>query len=169
MKRKNRSKGDILIDLTSLLDVIFIILLVVICNQRTLVDRLEQQNKEVADVKSEAEASKYLYDEQIEMANSYNIYISVYSNFDENNPVSREIHVLKNGENIQDFELNGNNVQEALDEFEAYLMGIISENPNKPVVLSLNENDDTILYRDEKAIKGIYDKLKAEYADVYLK
>jgi len=169
MKRKKRSKGDILIDLTSLLDVIFIILLVVICNQRNLSEQLSQQKEEANNEKVEATASKYLYDEQVSLANSYNTYISVYSKFDENNPISREIYVLKNGDNIEDFELNGNNVQESLDEFKACLVSYIDDNAGKPIVLSLNENDDAILYRDEKAIKNIYDELKESYSDVYLK
>ena len=169
MKRKNRTKGDILIDLTSLLDVIFIILLVVICNQRYLTEQLNEQKKTTENAKNEAIVSKELYEDQVDTANTYNVYISVYSNFDENNPISREIHVLKNGENIKDFALIGNNVQGTLAEFKEYLVGFVNENKGKPIVLSLNENDDAILYRDEKAIKSIYDELKTDYSDVYLK
>ena len=43
MKRRHRAKSDIVIDLTSLLDVVFIVLLVVICRQHILTD--SQQEK----------------------------------------------------------------------------------------------------------------------------
>lgn len=151
-----------MIDLTSLLDVIFIILLVVVSNQRYLEENTEAE-------RANAQVEQYLYNEQVNMANTYNVYISVYSNFDENNPVSREIHVLKNNEDIKDFQLNGNSVQDTLNEFKEYLVSYIDSNKGKPVVLSLNENDDAILYRDEKSIKAIYDELKRDYPDVYLK
>jgi biopolymer transport protein ExbD len=43
MKRRHRAKSDILIDLTSLLDVIFIVLLVVIARQQTLTEKQQEQ------------------------------------------------------------------------------------------------------------------------------
>lgn len=42
-KRRHRAKSDILIDLTSLLDVIFIVLLVTIGRQQTLSEKQQEQ------------------------------------------------------------------------------------------------------------------------------
>ena len=43
MRGKRRNRSDILIDLTSLLDVIFIILLIVVCNQKNLTNVVAQE------------------------------------------------------------------------------------------------------------------------------
>ena len=45
----------------------------------------------------------------------------------------------------------------------------VERHSDRPVILSLNENDDTILYRDEKAIKEILDEFTKKYNNVYIK
>ena len=44
--------------------------------------------------------------------------------------------------------------------------GYAAENSSRTIVLSLNENDEKILYRDEKAIKNIFNDLCAAYSNV---
>ncbi len=163
MRRKNRTRDDIIIDLTSLLDVIFLVLLVVIVQQKNI-------TAETQTAKAENEIQKALYEDMLDTAGSYDLFVSVYSRYDEKNPVSRTIYVQKKGEEKPGatFELNGNDVEGEMKAFKDYLTGYIEENPDKPVILSLNENDDDILYRDEKAIQAIYDELN-ENPNVYIK
>lgn len=52
---------------------------------------------------------------------------------------------------------------------EATLKEYIDANAGKPIILSLNENDERILYRDEKAIQNIFHRLKDYSEDVYIK
>ena len=54
-------------------------------------------------------------------------------------------------------------------EFRVYLKDYIEQNPEKPVILSLNEGDEKILYRDEKMIKKIFEELSETYKNVYIK
>ncbi len=163
MRRRNRTRDDIIIDLTSLLDVIFIVLLIVVCDQRTM-GAQEEASKKAYDIQ------RAMYEDMVETSGSYNLFVSVYSKYDEDNPVSRVIYVQKKGEEEAGatFELDGNDVKGEMDEFKDYLAAYIEDNPGKPVVLSLNENDDDILYRDEKAILEIFDELN-ENPDVYIK
>lgn len=168
MRKKRRNNLDILIDLTSLLDVIFIILLIVVCNQQYLNDKLSKESVEAESVMAEAQAAKALYLDQIDTVQNYSELLSVYASYDSQNVTQRHIRVLKNEQDIVTFDLLGNNVSETLAEFKDYMLTYISNNPEKPVVLSLNDKDENILYRDEKAIKAIFEEL-SEYPNVYFK
>lgn len=168
MRKKRRNNLDILIDLTSLLDVIFIILLIVVCNQQYLNDKLSKESVEAESVMAEAQAAKALYLDQIDTVQNYSELLSVYASYDSQNVTQRHIRVLKNEQDIVTFDLIGNNVSETLAEFKDYMLTYISNNPEKPVVLSLNDKDENILYRDEKAIKAIFEEL-SEYSNVYFK
>lgn len=168
MRKKRRNNLDILIDLTSLLDVIFIILLIVVCNQQYLNDKLSKESVEAESVMAEAQAAKALYLDQIDTVQNYSELLSVYASYDSQNVTQRHIRVLKNEQDIVTFDLLGNNVSETLSEFKDYMLTYISNNPEKPVVLSLNDKDENILYRDEKAIKAIFEEL-SEYPNVYFK
>lgn len=168
MRKKRRNNLDILIDLTSLLDVIFIILLIVVCNQQYLNNKLSEESLKAENVVAEAEASKALYLDQIDTIQNYNELLSVYASYDPSTVTERHIRVLKNEQDIKTFDLTGNNVSAPLEEFKDYMVTYIENNPEKPVVLSLNDHDENILYRDEKAIKKIFEEL-SEYPNVYLK
>lgn len=168
MRKKRRNNLDILIDLTSLLDVIFIILLIVVCNQQYLNNKLSEESTKAESVVAEAEAAKALYLDQIDTIQNYNELLSVYASYDPATVTERYIRVLRNDEEIETFTLMGNNVDGTLSEFKEYMNKYIQNNPEKPVVLSLNDRDENILYRDEKSIKKIFEEL-AEYPNVYLK
>ena len=67
-------------------------------------------------------------------------------------------------------ELKRTKTAESFNTLAEYLDGYIQENPERVVVLSLNEGDEDILYRDEKEIKGIFNRLKTEHgANVRIK
>ena len=172
--RKNRrsSRNDIMIDLTSLLDVIFIVLLVVICGQGSLNEGLLERQNDAENAKQQAETAYELYSDQLEMADSLNQYVwavSVIVPYDENEITKRQILILKEGEEIESFELIGNDVRNARAKFKDCLLGFIQEHKEMPVILSLNENDDNILYRDEVMVNEVFLELSAEFDNVYVK
>lgn len=180
MKRRHRVKPDIIIDLTSLLDVIFIILLVVIGRQSMMTEKqeaeLSENNSAVLEAQAlveEAKAKYELFMDQMMEANDMNEYvcvISVVSTYSEKDVTTRTIMVLKRGELTEDrIQLQGENVDKRLGEFKELLKKYIEENQDYPVVLSLNENNEKLLYRDENYIKTIFGELMDEYDNVYVK
>ena len=163
----SRFRNDILIDLTSLLDVIFIILLVLVCGQTTISDDLNAAQAQAEYAKMQAEAEKQLYEEQQETFS--NVWaVSVVVPYDENEITKRQIRLLKQGEEIQSIDLIGNDIAESVNSFKESLVGYIEQNKDKPIILSVNENDDHILYRDEVMVNDIFDELVQTYSNVYI-
>lgn len=165
-------KSDIIIDLTSLLDVMFILLLVVLCGQSRINESLERSNEEYEQAQRQAEEAYQLYKDQIETADNLNRYVravSVVVPFDEKEITKRQIKLLREGAEIESFDLVGNQVEDSAEDFRKSLEGFIGENRGKPVILSLNEEDDNILYRDEVMVNEIFRELTQEYDNVYIK
>ena len=179
MKRRHRAKSDILIDLTSLLDVIFIVLLVVIARQQTLTEKTKDQVNSAGEVLEQAEAlaleaqAKYeLYMDQLEMADQLNQYVfavSVYASYSSEDVTHRTIRILREGEEIQAFELRGEKTDDKIAAFKTAMEDYIAAHPDQPVILSLNENDEKILYRDEKAIQSVFQDLIRRYDNVFVR
>lgn len=173
MRRKRRSsKGDVLIDLTSLLDVIFIILLIVMWGQNTVESNLKQTQAAAEDAIHQTKAEQMLYEQQLEIAeniNSYVFAVSVVVPYDKMDVTQRTIQILKEGEEIESFELIGNNVKDSVEAFGRSLIKYIEANKDRPVILSLNEQDDNILYRDEVMVTEIFNELTKEYGNVYIR
>ena len=173
MRRTRRSsKGDVLIDLTSLLDVIFIILLIVMWGQNTVETNLKQVQAETESAKNQTEAEQQLYEQQLEIADNINQYVfavSVVVPYDREDVTRRTIQILKEGEEIESFELVGSNVKASVEAFRNSMVKFIEANQNRPVILSLNEHDDNILYRDEVMVTEIFYELTKEYNNVYFR
>lgn len=173
MRRKRRGTGrDVLIDLTSLLDVMFIILLVVLWGQSNKQENLLKMQTEAEKARMQAEAEYKLYEQQMEIADNINQMVwaaSVVVPYDEQDVTRRTIRVLKEGEEIESFELVGNNVTDAVAAFRKSLIRYIEANKGKPVILSLNENDDNILYRDEVMVTETFLELTKKYSNVYIR
>lgn len=172
MRRKRKNRGDIIIDLTSLLDVIFIVLLVVMCGQQGVTATLNETVAEAAETKAQAETTKALYDDMISMENSLQKLVwaaSISVPYDKSEITKREIKVLVEGKELESFPLIGNDVEESFDNFQKFMAEYIEDNEDKPVILSLNEEDDKILYRDEMRISEIIKDLLSGYDNVYIK
>jgi len=171
-KKRSGSGRDVLIDLTSLLDVIFILLLIVLWGQNNKQDELLRMQAEAERSKVQAEAEYKLYEQQTELADNINRFVcaaSVVVPYDKKNVTKRTIQILKEGEEIESFELAGNNVTASVENFRASLIRYIEANKTKPVILCLNENDDNILYRDERMVTEIFVELAKEYTNVYIR
>lgn len=172
MRRKRGGSGrDVLIDLTSLLDVMFIILLIVMWGQNNTEGNLEKARAEAEQAKAKTEAEYRLYADQLDIADHINQYVcavSVMVPFNEEDVTQRQIQILKEGEVIESFDLVGNNVSASVEAFKKSLTEYIQKNNGRPIILSLNENDDYILYRDEVMVTELFLELAKEYNNVYV-
>ena len=171
-KELRGGKGDVLIDVTSLLDVIFIVLLVVLLGQSNVETSLKQAQAEAEEAKNQMNAEQMLYEQQLELADGINKYVfavSVIVPYDKEDVTHREIKKLQEGKEIESFELVGNNVTEAVEDFKKSLVSYIEQNTTRPVILALNENDDNILYRDEVMVTELFLELTKKYSNVYIR
>ena len=173
---KRNKKNDIIIDLTSLLDVIFIVLLVVMAGQFTASknqeNALADQQTEAESKIEEAENMIAVYEDMIDTmdnVNKYVVAVSIAVPYNKEELHKREIKLLAEGNELKSITLVGSETEEAFIELKETLESFIKSNPDSPVILSLNDDDDKILYRDEKAITEILNELSGEYDNVYIK
>lgn len=170
MKKKRSGSGDVLIDLTSLLDVIFIILLVVLCHGQLFSQQVEGEKAELEERMAEVDKKESLYSQQLDTIDElqqYVMIVSVDASYNPSNIKERTVDVLISGSSEpEEFSLIGENTKEPLEQLEETLKACIEENEDKQIILSLNENDDRILYRDETAIIKIFEDLWNEHRNV---
>lgn len=169
--RKHRSIGNVLIDLTPLLDVVFIVLLVVVCQLQYTKSDMAQAKADIEDQKAAVERQKEQYDDQrdsLDNITDYVSFISVNAHFD-SDLVTRHIEVMNSDKESvipEIAELKGTSVTDGYTDLRNYIEGYLQEDSERMVVLSLNEGDEDILYRDEKEIKQIFNTLSSEYSNV---
>ena len=164
------------IDLTSLLDVIFIFLLVVILSYTELISHQKQEFEDYNNAKIEYEASKETYDNMVDTVENINQtvwIVSVSVPYDRENPEKRTIDVLFNGygEKIDEegkYTLNGTNVDEFENKFKNDLKKYIESKSGMPVIISSNANKEKTLYRDVEMMNVfLRDELNAQYSNVF--
>ncbi|MCR5237317.1 MAG: hypothetical protein K6E34_08985 [Lachnospiraceae bacterium] len=159
--------NNILLDLTPLLDVIFIILLIFVSQTIQLKKTSAGEAQRLQDEYKEA---KKEYDLRNEMIDDYYTFVTVISTYDEENPENREIRISRDpNEADQIITLNGSDVEQEYSEFEECLKGYIDPGREAPIVFSLNQGDERILYRDENRIREIVEKLQNSNNNVYFK
>jgi len=167
MRREHLHNNNILLDLTPLLDVIFIILLIFVSQTILLKKTSAGEAQRLQDEYTEA---KKEYDLRNEMIDDYYTFVTVISTYDEENPENREIRISRDpNEADQIITLNGSNVEQEYSEFEECLKGYIDPGREAPIVFSLNQGDERILYRDENRIREIVEKLQNSNNNVYFK
>ena len=165
--RREHLHNNILLDLTPLLDVIFIILLIFVSQTIQLKKTSAGEAQRLQDEYTEA---KKEYDLRNEMIDDYYTFVTVISTYDEENPENREIRISRDpNEADQIITLNGSDVEQEYSEFEEYLKGYIDPGREAPIVFSLNQGDERILYRDENRIREIVEKLQNSNNNVYFK
>lgn len=169
--RKHKSIGNVLIDLTPLLDVVFIVLLVVVCQLQHTKSDIAQDKADLADQQAAIETQKEQYEDQLDSLGNvtdYVSFISVNAHF-ESDLVTRHITVMNSDKESvipEIAELRGTSVSEGFTDLRNYLEDYLQEDPDRMIVLSLNEGDEDILYRDEKEIKRIFNELSSEYPNI---
>lgn len=169
--KRNRDKARIDIDLTSMLDVIFIILIVVMCSaQFTAVSAQQAAEESMAedderqaayeelvneneDVKREYEEVKEQLDtfeehkEMLENVNTEVAFVTLHADYDTADPKVRHFRLVKGDAAVIDnIEVTPENEEKAFEELLDKLSAYLSENEDKPVLMTLS--DEQILYRD---------------------
>ena len=176
MRRNRRNgAGDTVIDLTSLLDVIFIILLAIFVGQKDSYDKqLEEAEAREAAANQNVQAartSKAQYDNLKKTSDHLNEYvyiISISAVFDETDVKKRTISLMSDDGMEMSFPLIGSDT-DAYDDMKDGLEEYIGAHSGSPVILALNSDDEDILYRDEKKISDILFSLSSEHENVYVK
>ena len=170
--KRSRKKQDVLIDLTSLLDIVFILLFVVLCGQQMVGNDINRMQEEVKEEQIQVQALKELYEDQLEAETAFNemaVWVSVTAPYNSRDVRQREIYVLERGGNPEKFSMVGNDVDHALKGLEQALVNCIERNADKPVMLSLDEKEAAILYRDETAIMEVFTRLSGKYKNVFIR
>lgn len=169
------------IDLTPLLDVIFIFLFVVIIGyaakaqavEAEAQSRNEQLTEEVEELKAqlaEQEALRESYEERLadyenDVIGGRVKIVTIYCTWDEEDSTKRKIRVLTSDKNYDPVNLTAENQENGYARLNQLLVDYITGNRDSVVVLSLNT--EKILHRDRTAISEMIDKLTRKYNYVY--
>lgn len=175
------NKNEIAIDLTSLLDVIFIVLLIVMCSQKTLTTDAKNQLEQAEQATQEANELKANYEnhiEKYEQTDEYVLFIDVTAIYDVSHIEQRTIQVMAGADVAQltpyAIAIDAQSEQDGYADLSAYISSQITaymgeSDADRPVFLTVNKNDDDILYRDEQAIEHIFERLQQEYPSIYIR
>lgn len=182
--KKPKSIGRLLIDLTPLLDVIFIVLIVVLAGRDSMnanTDQkkadAEQKYMEASEYVSEADqkldemqTKVNMYESQVsayEYINEHFNFVNVYASYSLENRKIRTIYIMINNEAPVTINLTPSNTAEAWTKCKKMIEDVIEKDESIPLFLSLNSNDDEkTLYRDDEAIYSMYKDLKAAHPDI---
>lgn len=166
---RNRGAGGI--DLNPLLDVIFIILLVVVCNSASQTVNLKEAAAEAEAVQEEAEMVRDVYEEQLDSLQNMQDYVmpvALMVRFDSENVKNRKIEILM-GEKLTEIEITPDTEDEGYGKLKELLTESLSGAEGRVMLLSLNEGDEQILYRDEVRVKEMTEELNEEFGNLFLK
>jgi len=178
-KKRTKSLGRLLIDLTPLLDVIFIVLIVVLAGRDSYSAAAEEKmlmaeeyTKEADQKLNEMEAKVDTYLDQMNTYNVLNEYfnvVTVYSAYSPENRRLRTIYVMINTDEPVMLSLTPS-TSEKWDECRDIVEEVIKKDLKKPVILSINMNNEgKMLYRDEVKINEIFMELVNKYDNVSVK
>ena len=157
MKRKTINKRDIILDLTSLLDVIFIILMVVMCNQQVEKPENTVNPDPVIPPTIEDRVST----------------ITISIPYEDDDPTSRQMELIVNNSTTPSFiKIDPENVK-ASDEtnpyskFKSEIIRIVGDSRNMDIPVILTLDDSKMLYRDAKEVTKILSEIDDEYDNLY--
>ena len=173
MKRQHSSdKLDIALDLTSLLDVIFIVLMVVMC-QREL--NVQAVNSEVSDLTAQledAESTIEMYEayrDEVDGISDKVTFATLRVDFGEEDPSSRTVKLMigEDVEGFTGFDITPDNEEEQYGLLQTSLEQFISSADGElPVWITLS--DENILYRDWIRVTEMLESFKASYPNLYI-
>ncbi len=159
-KLLNRRSLDF--DLTPLLDVIFIILMVVMC-------KLALDNNVMTTRLDDATSTKNTIETQADTYSNVNklvAFITLNADYESGNPKNRHIKLAYNDDsNIIDIVITPDTEKKSFDDFNKQLEDFIEANKDKPVLLTLDE--ERILYRDHLELSRIIEDLQKKYNNLY--
>ena len=173
MKKNNPSKIKFDIDLTPLLDVIFIVLMVVMCNVNlnSTAEAAKAPGEEISEPSEEASESmkKKLLNELTEIEDRV-AFVIIYADFEDEDPTLRHVRFTVNGKeepSMPVIDIDPDNEEESYDRIETYLTRVLEDRDGIPVWMAID--DAQILYRDYVKIQDILSEIKGSgVGDLYI-
>ncbi len=181
LTNKPKTVGQFIIDLTPLLDVIFILLIVVLCfrdnyskqadervaeaekTEAAAVEQAEIAEKAAQDIVAENNSHYEAVQEQLEVYEQMYDYVNVVTVFASYKPSNRKyrtLHVEINAEEQWEREINPSNEDKVWDECRRHIESALADRTGIPTVFAIK--NEKMLYRDEQSILELYDKLEIE-------
>lgn len=188
MKHRLKNKLNTVVELTSLLDVIFIVLMIVICNQQI---NLEEKGRDVEaaceeaaevkaeaeavlseaeDLRAEAEAEKALFEEhreKFEDVSSQMTTVTVIIDYQPSNLRTRTIRLVADADTPETITITPETENDAYTKFEEKLEDLVTqaEASDKPVVISIDMT--RILYRDELRAEEVLSAVYGRHGNLF--
>ncbi len=167
LKNKPKTMGQFIIDLTPLLDVIFILLIVVLSFQNNYIkeadekveaaERVEEAANEAITINNDHYTAVQTQLETYEQLYDYVNVVTIFASYMPSNRKYRTLHVEINGNTQWEREINPSNEEKIWDECRTYIESTLSDKSGFPTVFAIR--DEKMLYRDEQAILALYDDL----------
>lgn len=174
---KNKSIGQIIIDLTPLLDVVFILLIVVLSFQDAYSAEVDSRISEAHQIESDAkdmvsttESKNATISEQLDTYANLNDYVNIvtiYADYQPSNRKYRTIYLVINDADVKEIALNPSNGDSAWKECEETIKQCLEENSDIPTIYTIK--NEKMLYRDEQMITSLFSHLSSSYNNIYLK
>ena len=188
MKHRLKNKLNTVVELTSLLDVIFIVLMIVICNQQInleekghdveaaceeaalLTAEAEAALSEAEDLRAEAEAEKALFEEhreKFEDVSSQMTTVTVIIDYQPSNLRTRTIRLMADADAPETITITPETENDAYTKFEEKLEDLVTqaEASDKPVVISIDMT--RILYRDELRAEEVLSAVYGRHGNLF--
>lgn len=166
MKKKTNGLD---IDLTPLLDVIFIVLMVVMCHQALDSKSSEEELVLVHEQLEDAVAENEVHETQLhayEDANDLVAYVTLRADYDTQNPRIRHIQLAYNNDvAFEEITITPETEKTGYASLEDNMNQFLSEKESMPVLIVLNE--EHILYRDQVKISQMLDELGEQNTNLY--
>ncbi len=183
-----RKRKSVIVELTSLLDVIFIMLFMVMNQSRNAaaeaqdtaaqeiamahsqVQTMQEEVDGYREIMDEVEAEREKLETMNSKLNSYEVfeeYATIVSVFVIDNTYKRTIKV-DNGDNAVNIDFDWDNMDYAEKTFSDALKDCISDREN-PVFIVFSYNGDKVYRQDYNMISGVMTEVQGGYENVYIK
>ncbi len=190
MKQHLNEKTKIDLDLTSMLDVILILLMVVMCSHQlsagTAAKEAQAAQEQAAEYRTQLDEAQSRLDEAKNEIDALQVYkdrldsledpaydlamVTLYVGFDHTDPRTRHIRLLYGDDRnaFEEITLTPETAEDGFTRFAAGLGSVLSaqQQAGLPVLLTLD--DENILYRDHLRMEQILEELKKQYPNLYL-
>lgn len=177
MRLGNNKNTNVDIDLTSMLDVIFIVLMVVMCcvgAGRQSYEELSTKNTELNDQLDEANNQLKSYQDMVEAQDNLDEEVAIivlHADYDADNPADREMWLLRSTSEGEEelgpdhIPLNNESREEAFLQIEQRITDYLDGNEGIPVLIRVDT--ERILYRDYNQLDAMLTKLQEERKNLF--
>ena len=164
-----RKRAGVDFDMTPLLDVIFIVLMVVMCHQTLDTQTAEEEIDSLTVSLNRAVAENEVHETQLyayENANDLVAYVTLRADYDIQDPRRRHIQLAYNNDvAFEEITITPETEDEGYAALEDNMNRFLSDKSEMPVMIVLNE--DHILYRDQVKLFNMLEELAGQYTNLY--